>query len=155
MDTCTSLSSRTHHLASFLSPLPSPPPPTHPQNIHLCPELEILMRLCPFPNQQRTLNKVLSELRCRNFVNNHRLSIQISAKRAKMCMQCVHVPTELIFCIPPLVVGYVFFFFLIPSMVRKNKENWGKMDIFLISCKKSHFYFPKKRDPFCTDWFWW
>ncbi len=25
---------------------------------------------------------------------------------AKSCMQCVHIPTELPFCIPPLVVGY-------------------------------------------------
>ncbi len=36
-----------------------------------------------FPNQQRTLSKLLTELRRRNFVNKHRLSIQIGAKRAK------------------------------------------------------------------------
>ena len=41
------------------------------------------------PNQQRTLNKLLTELRCRNFVNRHRLSLQICIKRAKTCMQCV------------------------------------------------------------------
>ncbi len=35
------------------------------------------------PNQQRTLNKLPSELRCRNFVNKHRLNIQIAAKRQK------------------------------------------------------------------------
>ena len=58
-----------------------------------------------YPNQQRTLNMLPSELRCRNFVNKHRLSIQVGAKRAKTCMQCVHIPTEPPFCIPPLVVG--------------------------------------------------
>ncbi len=35
------------------------------------------------PNQQRTLNKPPPELRCRNFINNHRLSTQIGTKRAK------------------------------------------------------------------------
>ena len=39
------------------------------------------------------------------FVNNRRLSIQIGAKRAKTCIHCVHIPTELTFCIPQLVVG--------------------------------------------------
>ncbi len=57
------------------------------------------------PNQQRTLNKLPTELRCRNFVYQHWLSIQISAKHAKTCMQCVCTPTDLPFCIPPLVVG--------------------------------------------------
>ena len=36
-----------------------------------------------------------------------RLSIQIGAKRANTCMQCAHIPTELPFCIPPLVVGHL------------------------------------------------
>ncbi len=52
------------------------------------------------PNQQRTLSKLPTELRCRNSVNKHRPSIQMGAKRAKTCVQCVHIPTEL-----PLVVG--------------------------------------------------
>ena len=43
------------------------------------------------PNQQHTLNKLPTELRCSEFVNQHRLSIQIGAKRAKTCMQCVYV----------------------------------------------------------------
>ncbi len=34
------------------------------------------------PDQQRNLNKLPTELRCRNFVNKHRLIIQIGAKRA-------------------------------------------------------------------------
>ncbi len=58
------------------------------------------------PNQQRTLNKVPTELRCRNVVIKHRLSMQIGAQRVlKTCMQPVHIPTELPSCIPPLVVG--------------------------------------------------
>ena len=59
----------------------------------------------PLPNQQRTLDKLPTELRCRNFVAKHRLSMEIGAKRAKACMQCVHIPTGLSFCTPPLVVG--------------------------------------------------
>ncbi len=34
------------------------------------------------------------------------LNMQIGAKRARTCAQRVHVPTELPFCIPPLVVGH-------------------------------------------------
>ncbi len=38
------------------------------------------------PNQQRrTLNKLLTELRCRNFVDKHRLSMQIGTKHGKTC----------------------------------------------------------------------
>ncbi len=60
-------------------------------------------------NQQLTLNKLPTELWWRNLVNNHRLSIQFDAKGAKTCMQCIHIPTELPFCIPPpLVVGYSY-----------------------------------------------
>ncbi len=61
----------------------------------------------PLPNQQRTFNKLPTELRCRNIVNTHRLSVQIGAKCAKTCMHSVHIPSELPFCMPPLVVGYV------------------------------------------------
>ncbi len=57
------------------------------------------------PNQQRTLNKLPTELRCRNFANKHRLSVQIGTKRAKTCVQHVYIPTELPFCMPPLLVG--------------------------------------------------
>ncbi len=35
------------------------------------------------PNQQRTLNRLPTDLRCRNFANKHQLSIQIGTKRAK------------------------------------------------------------------------
>ena len=59
------------------------------------------------PNQQLTLNNLPTELK-KFLVNNHRLSIQIGTKQAKTCMQCLHVPTELPFCIPPLVVGHDF-----------------------------------------------
>ncbi len=34
-------------------------------------------------------------------------SIQVGAKLAKTCMNCVHIPTELPFCAPPLVVGHL------------------------------------------------
>ena len=39
------------------------------------------------------------------FVSKLRLSMQIGAERAKTCTQCVYIPTELPFCVPPLVVG--------------------------------------------------
>ena len=57
------------------------------------------------PNLQRTLNKLPTELRRKFFVNKHRLSMQIGIKRAKTCVQHVHIPTELPFYKPPLVVG--------------------------------------------------
>ncbi len=51
------------------------------------------------PNQQRrTVNKLPTELRRRNFVDNHRLSTQVGAKRAKnVCATCACIPTELPF----------------------------------------------------------
>ena len=39
------------------------------------------IRLNELPNQHPTLNKLSTELRCRNFVNKHRLSMQIGATR--------------------------------------------------------------------------
>ncbi len=45
------------------------------------------------------LDKLPTELQCRNLVSKHRLSIQ-------MCMPRVHIPTQLPFCIPPLLVGH-------------------------------------------------
>ena len=57
------------------------------------------------PNQRRILNKLPTELRHRNFVNKHRLSMQIGANGAKLSMQRLHILTELPFCTPPLVVG--------------------------------------------------
>ncbi len=65
------------------------------------------------PNQQPTLNRLASELRCRNFVAKRRLSMQVGAKtRAKTCTQRVHIPTELPLCLPPLVVGYLLLYML-------------------------------------------
>ncbi len=57
-------------------------------------------------NQQCTHNKLPTDLHCKNFVNNHRVNIQIGAECAEMCVQRVCIPTELPFCIPPLVVGH-------------------------------------------------
>ena len=62
------------------------------------------------PNQQRTLHKLPTELRCRNFVRKHRLSVQIGAERAKTCTQRVHIPTELPF-LPATVGGWALFLF--------------------------------------------
>ena len=43
------------------------------------------------PNQQRTLSKLPPELRCGNFVDKHRLSMQIGAKHAKNgCATCTY-----------------------------------------------------------------
>ena len=61
------------------------------------------------PNQQRTLNKLPPQLRCRNFVNKHRLSIRIGTKRAKnVHAMRTYIPTELPFCLAPLMVGFLF-----------------------------------------------
>ena len=61
------------------------------------------------PNQQRTLNKLLTELRCRNFVTKHRAEHTNRRERCKKtCMQCVHIPTELAPCIAT-VGGWVRF----------------------------------------------
>ena len=58
------------------------------------------------PDQQRSLNKLLSELKCNFFfVRKHRLSTKIGTKCAKTCVQRACIPTELPFWIPPLVVG--------------------------------------------------
>ncbi len=68
---------------------------------------DLVYNLCTMyvqPNQQRTPNKLPTDLWCRNFVNKHRQSIEIGAKCAKMCVQYVHIPTELPFCTAPLAV---------------------------------------------------
>ena len=48
------------------------------------------------PNRQRTLYKLSTEL------------YKLVPKRAKMCLHCVRISTELPFCIPPLVVGNIY-----------------------------------------------
>ncbi len=58
------------------------------------------------PNQQRTLNKLATELQCRNLVNMHRLSYKsVPNMQKRVCNVHTYIPTELPFCIPPLVVG--------------------------------------------------
>ena len=60
----------------------------------------------PFPTNNPTNDALFISFRLsRIFVNNHRLSVQIGARRAKTCMQRVHVPAELPLCMPPLLVG--------------------------------------------------
>ena len=43
-------------------------------------------------------------------------------------MQCAHIPTELPFCIPPLVVGHIFFelalFLIFARMATQNSRKW-------------------------------
>ena len=55
-----------------------------PQNLHCWKEEA-------WPNQQCTLNKLPPELRCRNFVDKHRLSMQISTWRAKKRIHSVYM----------------------------------------------------------------
>ena len=43
-------------------------------------------------------------------------ALQVGAKRAKTCMQCLHVPTELPLCMPPLVVG---------ELSLSERKEWG------------------------------
>ena len=46
--------------------------------------------MSPLPNQQRTLNKLPTELQCRTFVNKHRLSLQIWCQTCKrMCLHAM------------------------------------------------------------------
>ncbi len=51
----------------------------------------VLASFTRLPNRQRTLNKLRTELRCTNFVDEHRLSIQIGAKRAEKRVCNVYV----------------------------------------------------------------
>ena len=61
------------------------------------------------PNQQRALSKLPTELPTRKFLP---ISTDLARKSApkvqKTCAHCVHVPTGLPFCMPPLVVGQGF-----------------------------------------------
>ncbi len=99
-------------------------------------ERERWLVLPDLPNQNNTLLiDFRPSSRCRICVNNHPLSIQIGGKRAKTCMQCVDIPTELPFCVPPLVVGFScstspteYFFFLQKRPCRfvfSRKKNYG------------------------------
>ncbi len=59
--------------------------------------------LIPTPNQQRTLNKLPTELRCRNFVNK----LVCSYKSAPNMQSVYRILTELLpLCLPPWVVGH-------------------------------------------------
>ncbi len=60
--------------------------------------------LFPIPNQQRTFNKLLTELRCRNFLIRTDWACKSAPNVQERVCNCVcpYTPTEL----PPLVVGY-------------------------------------------------
>ena len=64
----------------------------------------------PYPTNNATLINFPLSSDAEIFVNNRRLSMQIGAKRAKnvYAMHVVHIPTELPFCVPPLLVGKKF-----------------------------------------------
>ncbi len=87
------------------------------------------------PNQQRTLNKLPTELRCRNFANNHRLGAQICAKRAKTCVQSVYVlRTSFHFaCHRRWLGGFVdcrYCVHIYKKSSRKEKESFWKVTLF-------------------------
>ncbi len=46
--------------------------------------------------------------------------MQIGAERAKMHMRCARVPTEIPFCVPPLLVGTSFCMFCYMSTQHKT-----------------------------------
>ncbi len=81
------------------------------------------------PDQQRTtLNKLPTEVRRRNFVNEHRLSIHVGAKRARTGMQYVHLPAE--FSILHTTVGG----WVRGTLVPANKQGFMySLFFFLIS----------------------
>ena len=58
------------------------------------------------PNQQRTLNKPPTELRRGNFVNKHRLGIQIGAKRAKKNVYAMSAYSDWASILHTIVVGW-------------------------------------------------
>ncbi len=60
-----------------------------------------------FPTNNKPLINFRVGSDAKIFVTKHRLSIWIGAKRAKTFMQCVHIPTELPFCVSPIVGGWV------------------------------------------------
>ncbi len=48
------------------------------------------------PNQQRTLNKLPTDPRCRNFANKRQLRMQVGGRSAETCTQGVqYIPTDL------------------------------------------------------------
>ena len=74
---------------------------------HIQRKLSYLWRSAHPANNALLINFLLSS-DAEFFVDNHRLSMRIGAKHAKKtCMQRVHIPTELPFRMPPLVVGQV------------------------------------------------
>ena len=82
-------------------------------------------------NNQPTLNKLPPEIRCRHFVYQsptaHTNRCQV-CKKKNPCVQRVHISTELPFCTPPLVVGYLHPLSLFSSMsagVGALKEERG------------------------------
>ncbi len=80
--------------------------------------------LCAYPTNSALLVNFRLSSDAEIFVNKHRLSMQVGAERARMRMQRVRIPTELPFCIPPLLVGHNVF-------IKKH----------FLECKKKHFLY--------------
>ena len=59
------------------------------------------------PNQQCTLNKLPTELRCRNLVNKNRLSIQIGRQRCKNVCAICGIYSNWAFILHTTVAGWV------------------------------------------------
>ena len=49
--------------------------------------------------------------------------MEIGAKHAKTCMQCVNIPTEHPFCKPSLVVGKIVGVFLLPFPIFTKRHS--------------------------------
>ncbi len=77
---------------------------------------------CCCPTNNALFNKLPTELRCRNFVNKHRLSIQVGSERAENlhAMCTVYFPTYVASILHTTIDGWVQF--QISSREKKKKE---------------------------------
>ncbi len=99
------------------------------------------------PNQQHTLNKLPTELRCRNFVSEHRPSMQICAKRAKTSTQSACIPAELPF-LHVTVGGWVDAHCLLDTRTRgRDRETGTPKHMWIIRQRKRK----KKKDDDAGD----
>ncbi len=97
--------------------------------------------------QYPTNNALLINFRlssgCRNFVDKHRQSMQLCARHARTRMQRVHIPTELPFGIPPLVVGY-------GEICRLDHKFVFSLSLSLTICVVCNYLLPAPHHcPFC------
>ncbi len=74
--------------------------------------------------------------------------MHIAAKRTKTCLQCIDIPTELLFCVPPLVVGFAKFgngkiilFWQVCDMTSFIRTNKIIYVMSLLPCQVLNFLF--------------